>query len=204
IPADPRPQHQLLGQNRPANMYNGRVAPLAPFAIRGAIWYQGESNAGRAYQYREMFPLMISSWRELWGQGDFPFYWVQLADFMAEQPEPKESAWAELREAQTLTLDRLPNVGEAVIIDAGDGKDIHPIDKQTVADRLARWALAKQYGVPIAHASQRLAKLEANEGKGIVTLTHCETGLMNLDVAEIRGFALAGEDQKWHAATAKI
>src|SRR5690606_18928475 len=107
IPAEARPRHQLLGQNRPANMYNGRIAPLAPFAIRGAIWYQGESNAGKAYQYREMFPLMITTWRELWGQGDFPFYWVQLADFMAEQPEPKESAWAELREAQTLTLDRL-------------------------------------------------------------------------------------------------
>lgn len=204
IPADPRPQHQLLGQNRPANMYNGRVAPLAPFAIRGAIWYQGESNAGRAYQYREMFPLMISTWRELWGQGDFPFYWVQLADFMAEHPEPKESAWAELREAQTMTLDRLANVGEAVIIDVGDGKDIHPIDKQTVADRLARWALAKQYGVAISHASPRLARFEAKEGKGIVTLTHCEAGLMNLDVAEVLGFALAGEDQKWHSATAKI
>src|SRR5690606_27294278 len=100
----------------------------------------------RAYQYREMFPLLIQTWRDAWGQGDFPFYWVQLADFKAEHSEPQESAWAELREAQTMTLDRLDKVGEAVIIDSGDGKDIHPIHKQVVADRLARWALAKEYG----------------------------------------------------------
>ena len=110
------------------------------FAIRGAIWYQGESNAGRAYQYREMFPLMIQNWREDWGQGEFPFYWVQLADFMAEKPEPVDSAWAELREAQTMTQDRLPNTGQAVIIDIGEGADIHPRNKLEVAKRLARWA----------------------------------------------------------------
>lgn len=204
IPMEPRPRHPLLGQSRPANMYNSRIAPLAPFAIRGAIWYQGESNADRAYQYREMFPLMITTWREAWGQGDFPFYWVQLADFMAEQPEPKPSPWAELREAQTLTLDRLENVGEAVIIDVGDGKDIHPINKQTVADRLARWALAKQYGVEVAYASPRLAKFEVAEGKAVITLNRCEGGLMHLDTPEVLGFALAGEDQKWYPATAKI
>ena len=84
-----------------------------PYAIRGAIWYQGESNAGRAYQYRDMFPLMITSWREDWKQGDFPFYWVQLADFMPEKPEPGDSGWAELREAQTMTQDKLPNTGRS-------------------------------------------------------------------------------------------
>jgi sialate O-acetylesterase len=204
IPSEQRPNHPLLGQNRPANMYNSRVAPLVPFAIRGAIWYQGESNAGRAYQYREMFPLMISTWREAWGQGDFPFYWVQLADFMAEQPEPKESAWAELREAQTLTLDKLENVGQAVIIDVGDGKDIHPINKQTVGDRLARWALAKQYQVAVGYASPRFESLEVQGDKAIVTLSHCESGLMNLDVPEVLGFTLAGEDRKWYPASAKI
>ena len=110
-----------------------------PYAIRGVIWYQGESNSGRAYAYRELFPLMIQSWREDWGQGDFPFYWVQLADFQAERARPSESTWAELREAQTMTQDRLPNTGQAVIIDLGEGSDIHPREKLEVGRRLARW-----------------------------------------------------------------
>ena len=120
------------GNSRPGNIYNGVLKPTIGYGIRGAIWYQGESNAGRAYQYRDLFPLMIQSLRDDWGQGDFPFYWVQLADFMAEKPEPGDSAWAELREAQTMTMSRLPNTGEAVIIDIGEGKDIHPKNKQDV------------------------------------------------------------------------
>ena len=142
----PRPQSplgQLVGNARPGNIYNGVLKPTIGYGIRGAIWYQGESNAGRAYQYRDLFPLMIQSWREEWQQGDFPFYWVQLADFMAEKAEPADSAWAELREAQTMTMSRLPNTGEAVIIDIGEGRDIHPRNKQDVAKRLARWALAR-------------------------------------------------------------
>ena len=131
------------------------------YGIRGAIWYQGESNAGRAYQYRDLFPLMIKSWRDEWGQGDFPFYWVQLADFLAEKPEPADSAWAELREAQTMTMSKLPNTGEAVIIDIGEGKDIHPKNKQDVGKRLARWALAEIYKVPgIACHSPRYKSME--------------------------------------------
>ena len=138
----------MHGNSRPGNIYNGVLKPTIGYGIRGVIWYQGESNAGKAYQYRDLFPLMIKSWRDEWGQGDFSFYWVQLADFMAETPEPKESAWAELREAQTMTL-KLPKTGEAVIIDLGEGKDIHPRNKQDVANRLARWALARDYGVKI-------------------------------------------------------
>ena len=136
----------LTGNQRPANLYHARLGPVMPYAIRGVIWYQGESNAGRAFQYREMFPLMISSWREAWKQGDFPFYLVQLADFMAEKPEPGDSAWAELREAQTMTQDKLPNTGQAVIIDIGEAADIHPRNKLEVAERLARLALANDYG----------------------------------------------------------
>ena len=113
------PRSPLGNQHRPANLYNGVLKPIIGYGIRGAIWYQGESNAGRAWQYRELFPLMIRNWRDEWKQGDFPFYWVQLADFRWEKPEPAESDWAELREAQTLTLDRLPNTGQAVIIDLG-------------------------------------------------------------------------------------
>ena len=123
----------MRGNSRPGNIYNGVLKPTIGYGIRGVIWYQGESNAGRAYQYRDLFPLMIKSWRDEWGQGDFSFYWVQLADFLAESPEPKESAWAELREAQTMTMGRLPKTGEAVIIDIGEGKDIHPRNKQDVA-----------------------------------------------------------------------
>ena len=128
----------MRGNSRPGNIYNGVLKPTIGYGIRGVIWYQGESNAGRAYQYRDLFPLMIKSWRDEWGQGDFSFYWVQLADFLAETPEPKESSWAELREAQTMTL-KLPKTGEAVIIDLGEGKDIHPKNKQDVANRLVRW-----------------------------------------------------------------
>ena len=124
-------------QNSPSVLYNAMIAPLKPYAIRGAIWYQGESNAGRAYQYRTLFPTMIRDWRAAWGQGDFPFYFVQLANWHAAQPEPGESDWAELREAQTMTLSN-PQTGMAVIIDIGDANDIHPRNKLDVGKRLAR------------------------------------------------------------------
>ena len=153
------------------------LKPTIGYGIRGAIWYQGESNAGRAYQYRDLFPLMIKSWRDEWGQGDFPFYWVQLADFMAEKPEPGESAWAELREAQTMTMSKLPNTGEAVIIDLGEGKDIHPRNKQDVAKRLARWALARDYGVKVAYQSPTYKSMEKHGNKIVLTFDHVGGGL---------------------------
>jgi sialate O-acetylesterase len=113
------PRNPLTGQHRPANLYNGVLHPIIGYTIRGAIWYQGEANAGRAYQYRDLFPLMIQGWRDDWAQGDFSFYWVQLADFRAEVDQPAESDWAELREAQTMTMAKLPNTGQAVITDLG-------------------------------------------------------------------------------------
>ena len=134
----------MKGNQRPGNIHAGVLAPSIGYGIRALIWYQGESNAGRAHQYRTLFPTMIESWREEWqlaDNRDFPFYWVQLADYKAEVLEPGESDWAELREAQTMTLDALPNVGQAVIIDLGEAKDIHPRNKQDVARRLARHAL---------------------------------------------------------------
>lgn len=191
------PDSQLRGQHRPGNLYNGVLHPILGYGIRGAIWYQGETNAGRAYQYRELFPLMIAKWREDWQQGDFPFYWVQLADFRAETSEPKESDWAELREAQTLTMDKLPKTGEAVIIDIGEGKDIHPRNKRDVGLRLARWALAKDYGVSIAHRSPRYKSLQIDGAKAILTFDHVGGGLRTFDVGEAIGFAVAGEDKKW-------
>jgi sialate O-acetylesterase len=180
------------------------LGPVLGYAIRGAIWYQGETNAGRAYQYRDMFPLMIQSWREDWGQGDFPFYWVQLADFLAPPWEPKDSAWAELREAQTMTQDRLPNTGQAVIIDIGEAADIHPRNKLEVAKRLARWALARDYGQSIVCQSPRYESTETKEGTITVKFKDVGGALRTVDAGEVQGFAIAGEDRKWVWAEAKI
>ena len=195
---------QMAGNHRPANIYNGVLKSHLGYGIRGAIWYQGESNAGRAYQYRDLFPLMIESWRKEWEQGDFPFYWVQLADFMAETPDPAESSWAELREAQTMTMSRLPNTGEAVIIDIGEGKDIHPKNKVDVGRRLARWALAKDYGVKIAHHSPQFKAMEKQDGKIVLSFEHVDGGWRPFDVNEPRGFAVAGADKKFVWAKAAI
>lgn len=201
-------QNQMRGNARPGNIYNGVLQSHLGYGIRGAIWYQGESNAGRAYQYRDLFPLMIQNWRDEWGQGDFPFYWVQLADFMAEKPEPADSAWAELREAQTMTMKRLKNTGEAVIIDIGEGKDIHPKNKVDVGRRLARWALAETYKVPgISCRSPLYKSMEKQANKIVLTFENvapAANGWRPFDVNEPRGFAIAGEDRKFVWAKAKI
>ncbi|XZE54950.1 sialate O-acetylesterase [Planctomycetaceae bacterium SH139] len=196
--------NQMGGNQRPANIYNGVLKSHMGYGIKGAIWYQGESNAGRAYQYRELFPLMISSWRKEWGAGDFPFYWVQLADFRQEKSAPGESDWAELREAQTMTMDKLENTGEAVIIDIGEGKDIHPRNKVDVGRRLARWALAKQYAIEIAHQSPRYQAMEKVDGKIVLSFAHVDGGWRPFDVPQPIGFTIAGEDKQFVTADAKI
>jgi sialate O-acetylesterase len=204
-PNRPRaPRNQLVGQHRPANLYNGVLLPVISYGIRGAIWYQGESNAGRAYQYRHLFPLMIQSWRDDWKQGDFPFYWVQLADFRNEKDLPAESDWAELREAQTLTMSKLSNTGEAVIIDLGEAHDIHPKNKQIVAKRLALWALAKDYGVNIVHRSPIYRSMEQKGSKIILTFDQVGGGLDTFDVRQTVGLSIAGEDRQFHWAQGKI
>lgn len=195
---------QLAGNARPGNIYNGVLKSHLGYGIKGAIWYQGESNAGRAYQYRDLFPLMIKSWRDEWKQGDFPFYWVQLADFQAEKPQPDESAWAELREAQTMTMSRLPKTGEAVIIDIGEGKDIHPKNKVDVGRRLARWALANDYGVKIAFHSPQYKSMAKKDNKIVLTFDFIDGGWRPFDVAEPRGFSIAGADSKFVWAKAAI
>lgn len=198
------PTDQLRGQHRPGNLWAGVLSPEIGYGIRGTIWYQGESNAGRAYQYDDLFSLMITEWRKAWGIGDFPFYWVQLADFMAEKPEPGDSSWAELREAQTNTL-ALPNTGQAVIYDLGEGRDIHPRDKQNVGKRLARIALARDYGKSIEFESPVYKSMEVKDGKAILTFDKVgATGLYAFDNQEVVGFAVAGEDKVWHRATGKI
>jgi sialate O-acetylesterase len=201
------PEDQLTSKNRPANIYNGVLLPTIGYGMRGVIWYQGETNADRAFQYRRMFPLMIESWREDWKIGDFPFYWVQLADFKAEAPEPRDSDWAELREAQTMTLDKLPNVGQAVIIDIGEANDIHPRDKRTVAQRLARIALARDYVIDIAYQSPRYKLMRTDGNKIVVTFdvgSNKAAHLKTFDSFEPIGFTIAGDDKKFVPAQAKI
>ncbi|TBO41282.1 sialate O-acetylesterase [Pedobacter kyonggii] len=191
------------GPNRPTVLYNAMIHPYLQFSIKGAIWYQGESNADRAYQYRELFPTMIKDWRQKWGQGDFPFYFVQLANFMQVDRAPVESAWAELREAQQKTL-LLPNTGMATIIDIGDAKDIHPKNKQEVGRRLALIALAKTYGQKINYSGPVYLSNKV-EGKQIrLTFGNTENGLKAADGAALTGFAIAGADKKFYWAKASI
>lgn len=198
------PRNPLTGNQRPSNIYNGVFYPTVGYGIKGAIWYQGESNASRAFQYRHLFPLMIQSWRDEWGQGDFSFYYVQLADFRATVPEPADSDWAELREAQTMTMDALENVGQAVIIDVGEGRDIHPRDKHTVAKRFARWALAKDYGIDIVHQSPTYKTMKVKGSKATLFFDHVGKGLYSFDTREPVGFSIAGKDQLFVWTQARI
>ena len=199
-----QPTAWLTGNARPGNIYNGVLHPTIGYGIKGAIWYQGETNAGRAYEYRQLFPFMIEDWRKEWNQGDFPFYWVQLADFMGEKPEPGESAWAELRESQTKTESAIKNGGQAVIIDLGEGKDIHPKNKRDVGERLVRWALVNDYGKKLVYRSPEFKKLDVNGSKAIVTLDMFGSSLQTFDVKDVKGVAICGEDHKWVWADAKV
>jgi len=197
------PKALLTGHARPGNIFNGVVNPTIGYGMKGVIWYQGESNSTRAWEYAKLFPFMIERWRAEWKQGDFPFYWVQLADFREEQAEPGESPWAELRESQTKTLS-LPNTGQAVILDLGESNDIHPKNKADVAARLARLALANDYGIRISHRSPVFKSAEIIPGKIKVTLD-CDGGaLRTRDVSAVRGFAICGADKAWKWAQAKI
>lgn len=207
-PAPKRPDHPQntrWSQHHPSTLYNAMVAPLVPYAIRGAIWYQGESNAGRAYQYRELMPALIQSWRDAWGQGDFPFYQVQLANYMAIKDQPGESAWAELREAQHLAAKALPNVDAACITDAGAAKDIHPKDKQVVGKRLARLALVDVYKIPgIIRQGPTYESVSFDGNKAIVKFNNHGTPLTSWYKEPLTGFAIAGEDRKFVWGEAKI
>lgn len=197
------PVDWLTGNARPGNIFAGMVNPTLGYGMKGVIWYQGESNAGRAYEHAELFPYLIEQWRKEWGQGDFSFYWVQLADYMAERPTPGESAWAELRETQTKTQ-KLANTGQAVIIDLGEGKDIHPRNKHDVAARLVRWALVKDYGMKFPYRSPEYKSVQIVGNKATVTLDCFGSKLRPFDVTEARGFAICGEDKVWHWATGKV
>ncbi len=194
-PRDPR-RHPW----RPAGLYNAMIAPLIPYAIQGAIWYQGESNASRAYQYRELFPAMIEDWRREWEEGEFPFLFVQLANF--EHRSTAETAWPELREAQMMTLS-LPNTGMAVTIDIGDPTNIHPKNKQDVGKRLALAAMKIAYDQDIVYSGPIYDSMEKEDDKIRIRFQHVGSGLMKIG-NELQGFQIAGKDKNFVPAEAKI
>lgn len=196
------PKDMSENPNLPTSLYNAMIHPLVPYGIRGAIWYQGENNASRAYQYRELFPLVIENWRKDWGK-DFPFYFVQLANFKPVSQKPVDSDWAELREAQTRTLS-VANTGMAVIIDKGEANDIHPKDKQAVGHRLALIARAKTYGEQMPYSGPMYHSYEVDGDKIILSFDHTEGGLKSGDGKALQGFSIAGRDHKFHWAKAEI
>jgi sialate O-acetylesterase len=205
---DARPPHPLplSFENwpvMPSVLYHGMLEPVAPLALTGVIWYQGEQNAEQAYQYRTLLPAMIGDWRKLFGQGDFPFYIVSLPAFMHHQDHPVESSWAELREAQALTASTVPNCALAVTIDTGDPDNIHPPDKEIVGERLAFCALAQHYGEKIPYQGPTFKSLEHLPGALKLYFAHTDGGLVAKD-GKPGEFSVAGKDRQWHWADAKI
>lgn len=184
--------------NRPSVLYNAMIHPLVQFPIKGAIWYQGESNSSRAEQYRTLFPLLINDWRKQWGY-DFPFYFVQLANYKANASEN----WPALREAQWQTLS-VPNTGMAVTIDIGDAKDIHPKNKQEVGKRLALWAKAKTYEQDLPYSGPLYSGYKVEGSKIRLSFTHTDGGLKSSNGKALKGFIIAGNDKKFYEADAKI
>jgi hypothetical protein len=176
------------------------IAPLVPYTIRGAIWYQGERNSrtpetGKLYSTQ--LPLLIRDWRSHWGQGDFPFAWVQLPNFKRDG-----EGWMLVRESMLQSLS-VPNTGMAVTVDVGDPKDIHPKDKQTVGHRLAQWALGSVYGRQVASSGPLPAGFEVRGHDVVVRFTHVDGGLVPKG-GDLRGFEIKSADGKWAKATAKV
>ena len=186
-----------------ASIYDGMIAPLMPFAIRGAAWYQGESNEARAEQYNILLPVMIRAWRERWGEGDFPFAVIQLPNYRAVKAEPEEAAWSFIREAQRRTALKTINTGLIVTIDIGEANDIHPKNKLDVGKRMAVWALKDVYGRKLSD-SPKFKKAEIKGAKVILTFDDVGSGLKIKDGEKLDEFAIAGADKKFVWAQAKI
>ena len=196
------PQNNFGNPNRPTVLFNAMIHPLIPYAMRGVIWYQGEANVEKAYQYRELFPLLISDWRKQW-KNVFSFYYVQLANFMKTDETPQESVWAELREAQLQTLN-LANTGMAVTIDLGEAKDIHPKNKQDVGLRLALLARANTYGENVVFTGPTYSAYKIEGNKIRITFTQTANGLKTTENLPLKGFVVAGLDHQFHWADASI
>ncbi len=196
-PKDPRADPAL-----PSALFNGMVNPLTPYTIRGVIWYQGESNTDRPFQYRKLFPAMVQDWRQAWGEGDFPFLFVQIANWGVHTLKWR---WPELREAQSMTLS-LPKTAMAVTIDIGDGSDIHPRDKQDVGYRLSLAAQGSAYGHDIVYSGPIYKSMDIEGGAIRLHFSYSDGGLTakSLSIISVSGFEVAGEDHKFVGADAKI
>jgi sialate O-acetylesterase len=208
LSVDARPPHPLpIGYENwpvmPSVLYEGMLAPIAPFSITGALWYQGEQNSERGFKYRRILPAMIADWRELFGQGDFPFYIVSLPTFRQRSATPIDDTWAETRESQAFATATVRNSCLAVTIDTGDPDNLHPKDKQPVGERLALCALAKHYGKKVAYSGPTLASVERLPGSIRLHFAHTDGGLV-VKGAKLEEFAIAGEDRKWYWAEARI
>jgi len=198
----PMPEY-VRYSHTPTFLYNAMIAPIAGYGLKGAIWYQGESNAGRAHAYRTLFPTMIQDWRVRWREGHFPFLFVQLANWRDRKPQPAASDWAELREAQLLTL-ALPDTGMAVTIDIGEADDIHPRNKQDVGTRLALAARRIAYGEDLVYSGPLYRSMEVRGDEVALSFDHVGTGLSTRDGEKLTGFAVAGEDRQFAWAEARI
>ena len=204
MPAFAQPHNFAHSSNNVgATIYNAMIAPLVPFALRGALWYQGESNAGRAYEYRTTFPLMIRDWRKQWGD-EFPFYFVQLSSYGSNQNSNEGSNWAELREAQTMTL-QLPKTGMAVTTDIGDPKDIHPKNKQDVGKRLAASALQNTYNQQVTPSGPLYKSVVFDNDKATISFDFVANGLVAKDkYGYLKGFEIAGDNHEFYYVRAEI
>lgn len=196
------PTNNSMNQYQPVVLYNSMINPLIPYTLAGAIWYQGEANADRAYQYRDLLPLMIADWRGRWGK-DFPFYIMQLANYQQQHKEPVECAWAELREAQLMTARNVANCGMAVNIDLGDPNNIHPLTKSEVGRRLAVLAEAKTYGQKVPYSGPEYESYTIERGQIRLSFRHAQD-MKTADGGRLKGFAVAGADHKFHWADARI
>lgn len=183
----------------PTMLYNGMIAPLVPYGIKGTIWYQGESNAGAPGNYKILFPLMIKNWRDKWGEGELPFYYVQISPFNYDE---STRAYV-IREAQFLTLS-LPNTGMAVTLDIAAPDKIHPPDKQDVGKRLALWALAKNYNKKIVYSGPLYKSMKIEKGKAVLTFDDEGSGLMFKEIDGETNFIIAGKDKKFFKAEVKV
>jgi sialate O-acetylesterase len=207
-PMPPQPNiptiHWLQSQKRPGNAFASQLHPLIGYGIKGVLWYQGESDRGCPWDYAPLFNLMITQWRAEWGQGNFPFYWLQLPKFNdGSRTTPFQGGWAEIREAQTKSL-ALPNTGQAVTIDQGEASNIHPHRKADVAARIARVALAKEYGIKIPYQSPMFKSIIITGNKATLQFDCFDSSLYPYDSAKVLGFAISGEDREWQPAEAKV
>jgi sialate O-acetylesterase len=187
-----------------SSIYDGMIAPLIPFPIRGAFWYQGESNEARAEQYGILLPTMIRAWRERWGEGAFPLGIIQLPNYRDPKDEPTDEPWSFVREAQRRTAVTVPNTGLIVTIDIGEAHDIHPKNKLDLGRRMARWALVDVYGRKLTRSGPTFGKATIAGPKIILTFDDVGQGLKIRDGDKLDEFAIAGADHKWHWAQAKI